>query len=132
MSQGTQVNPVLVIEPTSTAWMYNDAATQDPQMMTVGNAFQSLVQTLAMQQVEFDLGCEDIIARHGQTRTGEFRIGRMGYRLVVLPPHTENVESRTAELLEEFVKSGGLVFCLGDPPRYIDGREVNGRVNARL
>lgn len=122
MSQGEQVNTVLLIEPTSTAWMYNAAGAADPQLMEVGNSFQALVHTLEMQQVEFDIGCEDIIARHGSGRTGEFRVGRRGYGCVVLPPHTENLEARTVELIETFVSGGGKVLCAGDPPRYVDGR----------
>ncbi len=94
-------------------------------------ASRSWSTDLAKAQVEFDLGCEDIIARHGgvqdlrSPRGGpgpkSFVVGNRHYHTVVLPPHTENLNGRTMELLEDFARRGGQVVCCGPAPTCVDG-----------
>lgn len=128
LSHGRQINGVLVLEPTTTAWMYQPDGSTQNQMMAVGNRFQDLVNALERAQVEYDLGCEDIIARHGSVDAGtahagqpQFVVGQCHYHTVVLPPLTENLNARTASLLETFVQRGGRVLCCGPAPERIDG-----------
>ncbi|MHC4180060.1 MAG: glycosyl hydrolase, partial [Planctomycetota bacterium] len=117
MSSGEEINPVLVIEPTTTAWMYQGHG----RLNEIGNSFQKLVTDLSKAQAEYDIGCEDIIARQGAVVARQFRVGRRGYDLVILPPQTENLNSKTIELLEAYVGLGGRVLCCGQPPSHVDG-----------
>ena len=103
MSQGRQVNRVLVIEPTTTAWMYQG----DPKQKEIGDRFQTLLVALERAQVEYDIGCEDILAHHGSTQGSNLRVGQASYDTVVLPPLTENLNRPTMDLLE----------CLPEGPR---------------
>ena len=120
MSQGKQVNEILVLEPTTTAWMYQgDPAKLNP----LGERFQKLVTDLAKAQVEFDLGCEDIIARHGSVKDDRFVVGERSYHTVVLPPDTENLHEKTLELLSAYAAGGGRLLCCGAAPTRVDGRE---------
>ncbi len=135
MSHGEQVNRVLLIEPTTSAWMYQlhdfefyrKPLRQDPQMKEIGDRFQELVNLLERAQVEYDIGCEDILMRHGKVQTDvkstRLAIGRRAYETVVLPPCTENLNEKTMRLLEDYVKSGGRVLCCGSPPQLVDGRK---------
>ncbi len=119
LSAGEQINSILLLEPTTTAWMYQG----DPELGQLGRDFQALVTELAQRQVEFDLGCEDIIARHGSVAGPYFVIGRRRYNCLVLPPWTENLNSKTFELLEAYLKAGGtLLSCSAKLPERIDGR----------
>ncbi len=118
MSQGKQVNRVLVIEPTTTAWMYQG----DPKQKEIGDKFQTLLVALEKAQVEYDIGCEDIIAHHGSTDGANVKVGQASYDTVVLPPLTENLNRPTMDLLEAYVKSQGVVLCCGDTPARVDGR----------
>jgi len=128
MSSGEEVNGVLVIEPTTTAWMYQG----DPQLQKIGDEFQKLVTDLAKAQVEFDLGCEDILARHGSVvdlreQDGSpgpkwLAVGKRDYLTVVLPAHTENLNAATMDLLADLANRGGRVICCGSPPSLVDGR----------
>ena len=61
MSHGQQRNELLLIEPTTAAWMYQPDASGGPQLMTIGQSFQQLINRLEQAQVEYDLGSEDII-----------------------------------------------------------------------
>jgi len=116
-SQGRQVNRILLLEPTTTAWMYQG----DSHLEQLGQSFQQLVTTLAKRQVEFDLGSEDIIGRFGSTTGKQFQVGSRRYDVVVLPPGTENLNSPTVKLLKQYLDAGGRVLCCGPAPERVDG-----------
>ena len=120
LCQGEQVNRILVLEPTTSAWMYQG---NDARLREIGDSFFSLLLKLEAAQIEYDLGCEDVIARHGSVKGGQLCIGKRGYDVVVLPPFTENLDARVTDLGEEFLTSGGKIVCLGEPPSRIDGSE---------
>jgi hypothetical protein len=121
MSAGEQLNDVLVIEPTTTAWMYNGAGKAPAELERLGKNFQDLLNSLERSQVEYDLGCEDVMARHGAVQGDRLRVGRRAYRTVVVPPFTENLNAPTVALLERFLKGGGVVIAAGAPPERVDG-----------
>ncbi len=120
LSQGQQLNRILVLEPTTTAWMHQG---NDAKLDQLGNAFTKLVMALEAAQIEYDLGCEDVMARQGDVKNSQLWIGQRGYDVVVLPPGTENIKSRVAEMGEQFLNAGGKIVCLGPPPNRVDGRE---------
>ena len=126
MTAGRQVNEVLVIEPTTTAWMYNAAGKPAPELEALGTSFQDLLLSLERAQVEYDLASEDVLARHGRVAGRRLQVGQRSYAAVVLPPHTVNLNGRTLALLEPFVGSGGLLFAAGDPPARVDGAISDG------
>ncbi len=121
LSQGEQVNKILLIEPTTTAWMYQPDPNHQEQLKRIGEEFQQMVVALAKAQVEYDIGCEDIIARHGSVEEGLLKVGNQRYDTLVLPPLTENLNAKTMELIEEYTKGGGKVLCCGEPPALVDG-----------
>ena len=121
MSQGAQVNPILVLEPTSTAWMYDNEAQNHPRLGEVGDAFQNLLLDLERAQVEYDIGCEDIMASHGSVSGASLRVGQRAYAALVIPPFTENLNLQTLRLIEDLLRGGGIVICCGDVPARVDG-----------
>ncbi len=114
LSQGQQVNRVLVIEPTTTAWMYQG---EEARLREVGDGFFKLLMALEGAQVEYDLGCEDVMNRAGALEGKELRVGERRYRTVVIPPGTENLTGRTWEMLQGLVAAGGDVLACGAPAR---------------
>jgi len=125
MSQGDQVNRILVIEPTTSAWMFQGDSIPPDRLKEIGNQFQQMLISLERAQVEYDIGCEDIIAGHGSTEGASFKVGRRTYDTVVLPPLTENLNLRTVDLLDTYLKAGGVIVCCGDTPSRVDGRLSN-------
>jgi len=117
MSQGRQINRVLVLEPTTTTWMYQG----DGRLGEIGNRFQSLLMALERAQAEYDIGCEDIMARHGSCEGAQLRVGQCLYDTVVLTPLTENLNAPTVKLLSDYVRAGGTVLCCGQAPSRVDG-----------
>lgn len=125
MSMGREENHILVIEPTTTAWMYQGVSEPADRLNGIGNTFFDLLMEFAQAQVQYDVGCEDVMARHGSVITnGEpaLVIGQAAYHTVVLPPLTETLRSETMKLLEQFVAAGGDVIACGEPPALINGR----------
>jgi len=121
LSQGRQINRIVVLEPTTTAWMYQG----DGKLGAIGQSFTDFVNALEHAQVEYDLASEDTIARLGNVDGKKFSIRLGKYDLVILPPNMENLNRRTAELLEEYVKNGGQLLCAGELPSRLDGMELN-------
>ncbi|MCL2329898.1 MAG: hypothetical protein FWC56_01180, partial [Phycisphaerae bacterium] len=119
LSQGRQINRIVVIEPTTTAWMYQG----DPKLNEIGQSFTDFINALQHAQVEYDLASEDTIARLGKVDGKKFSIHHGEYDLVILPPNTENLNRRTAELLAQYVTNGGRMLCAGDWPTRCDGVE---------
>jgi hypothetical protein len=122
LSSGEQLNRILVIEPTTTGWMYYSPALKSERLERMGRRFQNFVHSLEKLQVEYDLGSEFLIKEYGKVNGQKFVIGQRSYDLVVIPPGTENLESWTADLLKEFLKKGGRVFSWAEEQLYLSGK----------
>ena len=145
MSQGEQRNEILILEPTTTAWMYNGVASAKAQVSSakggkpdmganldfIGNSFHWLLERLEAAQVEYDLGSEDILARHGAVTGKTLVVGQRAYHTLVLPAYTETLNAKTVQLLEEFLKAGGRVICASESLSRLEGVEAT-RVTALL
>jgi len=122
LSAGQQVNKILVIEPTSTAWMYYSPAVKNENLARVGQGFQDFVHALERLQVEYDLGSEFVLKENGKLEGKKLRVGQRAYELVILPPGTENLEESTAALLKDYLKNGGRVLSWAASQIYTGGR----------
>jgi hypothetical protein len=122
LSAGRQPNRVVVLEPTTSAWMYYSPAGSSPRFEEIGRDFQDFVNTLEANQAEYDLVSEDTLRNHGTAEKGRLRVGRAVYDLVVLPPGLDSVDRATRALLESYLALGGRVLSFVPPPQYIDGR----------
>ncbi len=121
LSAGKQIHDILVIEPTGTAWIHNAPGAESAELKAIGVSFQDLVRILEREEVEYDIGCEDIIERHGSLEGATLRVGARRYKTVVIPRLTETLYGKTMDLLEDLLKAGGTVVCCGDPPERVDG-----------
>ncbi len=127
MTAGKQINRILVIEPTTTAWMWHSPISQK----TIGLAarpidelkdkFHNLLTKLEKNQVEYDLGCESIIQSHGTIDGDQFIIGSRAYDVVVLPPMLENLLDSTYQLLLKYLQNGGKVMSMAGIPERLNG-----------
>lgn len=122
LSGGEQLNDVLVIEPTTSAWMYFSYVSSNPRMMDIGFAFQNFVTELEKNQAEYDLGSENIIKDRARVTGKLFTVGKRSYKTVVIPPGVENLNGTTFALLKKFVQNGGNLVMFSTPG-LIDGKE---------
>jgi hypothetical protein len=121
MAAGRQVNRIVVIEPTTTMWMYQTGGTTSPRKMQLAEAFQAFVTRLEYMQSEYDLASEPVVGDHGKADGAKFVVGERAYDLVIIPPGTENLEASTVKLLEAYLKGGGAVLSFVDAPAFVDG-----------
>lgn len=115
LSQGEQMNDLLILEPTTTIWMYYTYMKDTPEVVEMGDEFQAFITGLEKAQVEYDLGSESIIARHGRVKADKFIVGGRAYSKVMIPVMVESLRPETAVLLEEFARQGGTVIALSKP-----------------
>ncbi len=122
LSAGRQVNDILILEPTTSAWLYDSYTKRNPQNGAIGQTFQDFVTLLEKSQVEYDLGSENIIKDMGSVKGGKLTIGHCSYSTVVIPPLTENIDLTTFRLLQKFVAGGGKLVAFAIPS-LCDGSE---------
>ena len=140
LSQGKQLNQLLVLEPTTTAWMHQR---DEETLKELGDSFFNLLMALEAAQVEYDIGDEDVLSRNGNVLTSAgcqaisgkmsavtplpqsaaLKVGSRCYYSILIPPMTENLNAQTADLLEHLLKQpfAGQILCMGAPPARVDG-----------
>lgn len=131
LSQGQRVTDLLVIHPMGSAWsLYQPLATYGVDQLD--EALNSLGLTLMRHQRDFHFGDESLMAPDGAT-PGKVEVhpdgprlvvGKMAYRLVVVPPGVTLARS-TVELLQAFATAGGTILALPPYPLRIDGRKAD-------
>ena len=122
LASGRQDNRILVIEPTTTAWMYYSARGEGDKVKAIGKDFQDFVNRLEAAQVEYDLGSESILKDFGKAQDEKFVVGEQAYGLVILPPGMENLNGSTVELLDKYLSGGGRILSWVNPPHFVEGR----------
>lgn len=125
LSAGHQINDIVIIEPTTTAWMYYQPGaegTGKEMLDKINRSFRELLNGLEAKQIEYDLASENIIKDHGSIHGKEFVIGERAYKTVILPEYSESLDKPTADLLSRFLQNGGEVIIIGESPSRIEGR----------
>jgi len=121
MSLGQQVNKVLVIEPTTTAWMYYSPTVESEDFRTVGADFQAFVHLLEAEQIEYDLVSEKTLREFGSVSHAKLNVGARSYGLVILPPGLRNLEDTTVVLIRDYLIRDGKIVSWPAPPDYVNG-----------
>jgi hypothetical protein len=124
LTKGEQQNKILILEPTTTMWMYAAHGADNKKMKELAERFQSFITRLEKSQVEYDLGCEEIIRGHGRVERNRFVVGKRTYTTVIIPPGMENIESPTLALLQSYGAAGGRVLAFEKLQR-VDGTPQN-------
>lgn len=110
---------VLVLHPQTTAWaLYNkdsmgriNEATKrntSESIARLNDGFLDLLEILERKHVNFHLGDEILMERHGRVSGKHIVIGKKKYSVVILPEHELFLEN-TERLLKEFRGNGGTV-----------------------
>lgn len=126
LSSGKQVNDILIIEPTTTAWIYDSYVKRNPKNGKIGQSFQTFLTRLEKNQVEYDLGSENIMRDLGSVSNGKLIVGQAAYSKIVIPPMTENLNLETYKLIVKFLAKGGTVIAFSKPEL------INGTPDERL
>ncbi len=121
LSTGEEHNRILIIEPTTSGWMYHCAEGGSSELDQLGNDFQAFITALSLDGVEYDLGSERILRDQGKVDGKQLVVGQRSYDLVVLHRTNRNLASATFELLHRLIDNGGQVLTVGGKPSMTDG-----------
>ena len=121
LSSGKQVNTVLVIEPTTSAWMYYSPSRSSERLDAIGTRFQNFVNSLEAAQIEYDLASEHTLSTSAAVEKNRLVIGQREYKLVILPPGMENINRKSLRLLDRFLGAGGKVLSWESTPKFLSG-----------
>jgi len=121
LSSGDQVNRILVIEPTTTAWMYYKPGRNNPLLDSISRSFHQLLAGLEKYQIEYDLGCENSMKNNAKVEGNRLVVGNRSYNVVILPPFTRNLDKPVRDLLKQYLSSGGKLVAVGARPDRTDG-----------
>jgi hypothetical protein len=122
LSSGEQRNRVLVLEPTTSGWMHYAPGGTNGRLDEIGNDFQRFIHLLEAEGIEYDLASEKTLEELGSVRRGRLRVGRREYEVLVFPPGLENLNSRTVELVQDYLFQKGRIVSWVSPPDFKDGR----------
>ncbi|MBE7558990.1 hypothetical protein HS125_08600 [bacterium] len=123
LSCGEETNRLLLLQPTTTAWMYAGVGRPERgRVEALAAAFHRFTIELGSRQIEFDLGSESLLSEIGRVEDGRLVAGKRAYDCLVLPEGLENLESSTLRLLEEWIPKGGRIISYCGVPAYVDGR----------
>lgn len=130
LNQGKPNCDVLVLNPIESLWcqIYDGWAdglsAKDPDLQKTENKYSELFFWLIRNQIDFDYGDEDMIARLYRIEketdgTPILWIGKAVYKTVVVSGMT-TIRATSLHILDEFTKAGGKVIFAGDVPSYVD------------
>ena len=120
-AQGRFVAETLALHPVTTAWA-QFSPLEKSRVTALNQHFTDLLHALSGRQVDYDLGDEIVIARHGAVKNGKFVVGDMAYNNVVIPD-ARVLRGSTVKLLKEFLDQGGAVISLGSTGYLADAEE---------
>ena len=123
LTQGTPIRDVLVIHPIESAWgVYAGHRKGDSSALEeLDLPLERITRTLCGQHYDWDFGDESLMVKYGKAVGGRMKVGKMSYKLVIVPPAI-TLRSSTLELLRKFKDSGGKVLFIGRQPTHLDAK----------
>ncbi len=118
LSEGDDGTDVLVIHTIASAWAeynMNGMLLAENEDMEWNKALENCINTLESKHINFHLGDETIMERHGRVEDGKLVIGCKKYSKVIVPPHVVLFDN-TVKLLEQFKLQGGTILSAEDMP----------------
>lgn len=121
LSQGKDSAKVLILHPMHSLYLHFKRDQWDTCASHIEDPFHLLLDKYGNDCVQYHLGDESIIARHGKVEKNKFIIGACKYDYIVIP-YCETLDKTTADLLKEYIACGGKVVLESKVPTRIDGK----------
>jgi len=114
LSQGQHVCDVAVLYPITSIWANTVAGKPTDMAQRIADRYHQIIRTLLAKQIDLDVVHEDHLNR-AKIENGCIKIADETYRVLILPPLT-TLHRQTAEKIETFFDSGGIVFSVETLP----------------
>ena len=89
--------------------------------MTWDQQQEAILKQLMGLQINSDMGDEQIISEIGMVEDGCFKVGKMAYRIVIVPP-MRTIRPSTLNLLKAFAQAGGTVLVYDNYQEFVEGK----------
>ncbi|MFB3893497.1 MAG: glycosyl hydrolase [Phycisphaerae bacterium] len=121
LTQGKAVRDVLVIHPIESAWgvYINKGRDWRDALPDLQDPLDRIINALSSQHYDWDFGDESLLARHASVTKAAIKVGKMSYKLIIVPP-TITLRATTVALLKKFLAGGGKVLFIGRQPSLVD------------
>lgn len=113
----------ITLKDTLTEGEYTDIKKQDTDYWC--HRLHDVMNLLEKNQIQYHLGDDRIMTRHGKVEDGRFVIGNQKYSVVIVP-EAENLGETALKLLTEFKATGGKIIFVGKAPEYVAGVKNDG------
>lgn len=118
--EGDFLADFLIIHPAESGWCLQRGNDADERLEALDRGLDALLREMCRRHDDFELGDEDFMSRFAAVKAGCLNVGKMRYRVVVVPSmHT--IRESTLQLLEEFSRQGGQIITCGTPPQLVNG-----------
>ena len=119
LTQGQPVRDVLIIHPVESGWATAFLAGERGLMPEMDDALDKLTRTLSNEHYDWDFADESLLASHGKVDTKGLKVGRLTYKLAIVPPSV-TLRKTTVDLLTALQAKGGSVIFVGRRPGLVD------------
>ena len=124
LRQGDAVADIAVYSPLANQWTLN---VLNARRWTRDFDWGGLGKLLVANGYDFDLLNDDILQNHADVSDGEISIRNLRYGILILP-NIESLPLRTLQVIQAFVRNGGVAIALERTPEYSVGlADYNGK-----
>ncbi len=127
LADGIQTPDVLVIHPMHSGWMAFESGIDEKAINKADEIFVKCLNELSGLHIDYHLGDENIMARHGSVNGKNISVGKCKYSAVVIPGCV-TLDEKVYRLLKEFDDNGGTVLNYGENRL----KMINGRADSRM
>ncbi|MBC7321192.1 hypothetical protein H5T89_11185 [bacterium] len=120
LRQGNYYADILVIHPIESAQCVFTDGEENKAIKELNDSLVLISKNLMSLKRSFDYGDESLLEKYGDVKDGSLVVGKMQYKVVILPS-LMTIRRSTFNLLNNFIKGGGKVISVGDLPTRIDG-----------
>jgi len=122
MSEGEFKADILVIHPMKSAWcLYRPVDTRE--IDELNQSFTNLIEKLYELHRDYDLADEKILKKYGKLNKDSIKVGKMSYKMVIIPPLI-TLRAKTLSLLKEFLANKGKVIAIEPLAYLVEGRDA--------
>ncbi|MBQ8525626.1 MAG: hypothetical protein IJ460_02740 [Clostridia bacterium] len=108
VAEGKNACDTLLLHPQTSVWILFDAG-ECVGLKEFQLDYFNVIDSLEKKHIQFHLGDEILMERHGSVKGNKLVIGEMEYSTIVLPEHIDLLDN-TKLLLEKFRANGGKVI----------------------
>jgi len=122
MSEGEFKADILVIHPMESAWcLYKPVDTRE--IDELNQSFTNLIEELCKLHQDYDLADEKLLKKYGKIDKDLIKVGKMFYKIVIIPPLI-TLREKTFSLLKEFLANEGKIIAIKPLAYLMEGRDA--------